>query len=628
MADELEGKVGRGDPLKVSASTWNSIMDVVRWYKRHGQQLDKQAGIFDSIKSNLVVLIKNQLGYNLDSSFKILRLSSPLLDVADDPHTTNRRVAFDAFAPVSAGDAIVITQTPCEYELITKAVVTGITVCKVRMNNPAHEWANPIAGQVDYLDSAETGQARILWYGDSGVSGEVKDNIYLAIVNLVGVTGDLDSLESGESGTGSTLELDVVTGLCPVFEDITYEQAIAELNDLLSRVEGYEDGKVLGVVEESIEWVDPPAGPGATPGGANTQVQFNDGGLFGGNINFTFDKVLFLLATYGLTVNASLRLTGYINPTSFGTTQHDWDPTGLDNALLISFATSAAADVTGIAGGVDGRVLFLMNGSGNAVTLKAMNGGSTSGNQFGTFRDVIIPSLGGAILIYRATKWRVLGAFETTQLGTGVTGVVPIANGGTNLSTYALGDLLYSSATNVLAKLAGNTTVTKKFLNQTGNGTISGAPSWDALAVADLPGGNWITNTSGLTTGGFVLAGASGVWGATGISVTLPSAGTYRVDVQIRGEVQPGAIGAHFISVNQYNATDGTDIANSEIMAVLSNQNGVLVTGTSSGFAYVTVAGGKTIEIYAKRNGTTFTSSQLLNDSNGRTKIAYVKLAS
>jgi hypothetical protein len=33
-------------------------------------------------------------------------------------------------------------------------------------------------------------------------------------------------------------------------------------------------------------------GGGGTPGGANTYVQFNDGGLFGGNVNFTYDKGL------------------------------------------------------------------------------------------------------------------------------------------------------------------------------------------------------------------------------------------------------------------------------------------------------------------------------------------------
>jgi hypothetical protein len=33
-------------------------------------------------------------------------------------------------------------------------------------------------------------------------------------------------------------------------------------------------------------------GGGGTPGGANTYVQFNDGDLFGGNVNFTYDKGL------------------------------------------------------------------------------------------------------------------------------------------------------------------------------------------------------------------------------------------------------------------------------------------------------------------------------------------------
>lgn len=58
--------------------------------------------------------------------------------------------------------------------------------------------------------------------------------------------------------------------------------------------------------------------------------------------------------------------------------------------------------------------------------------------------------------------------------------------GGTGVKTYAVGDTLYASATNTLAKLAGNTTTTQKCLTQTGNGTVSAAPSWKALTLADL----------------------------------------------------------------------------------------------------------------------------------------------
>jgi hypothetical protein len=58
--------------------------------------------------------------------------------------------------------------------------------------------------------------------------------------------------------------------------------------------------------------------------------------------------------------------------------------------------------------------------------------------------------------------------------------------GGTNITSYTLGDTLYASATNTLAKLAGNTTTTKKFLSQTGTGSASAAPAWNALVPSDI----------------------------------------------------------------------------------------------------------------------------------------------
>jgi hypothetical protein len=52
--------------------------------------------------------------------------------------------------------------------------------------------------------------------------------------------------------------------------------------------------------------------------------------------------------------------------------------------------------------------------------------------------------------------------------------------------SVALGDTLYGSAANVIARLAGNTTATKKFLNQTGNGSASAAPSWAPIVENDV----------------------------------------------------------------------------------------------------------------------------------------------
>lgn len=63
---------------------------------------------------------------------------------------------------------------------------------------------------------------------------------------------------------------------------------------------------------------------------------------------------------------------------------------------------------------------------------------------------------------------------------------VTTTQGGTNITSYALGDTIYTSATNTLAKLSGNTTATKKFLTQTGTGSVSAAPAWGVLAPSDI----------------------------------------------------------------------------------------------------------------------------------------------
>jgi hypothetical protein len=69
-----------------------------------------------------------------------------------------------------------------------------------------------------------------------------------------------------------------------------------------------------------------------------------------------------------------------------------------------------------------------------------------------------------------------------------VSGTLAATNGGTGQSSYAVGDILYSSATNTLAKLAGNTTTTKKALVQTGTGSASAAPAWDTISSGDIVG--------------------------------------------------------------------------------------------------------------------------------------------
>lgn len=85
-----------------------------------------------------------------------------------------------------------------------------------------------------------------------------------------------------------------------------------------------------------------------------------------------------------------------------------------------------------------------------------------------------------------------VGQATITTLGTITTGswtatVIGPLYGGTGLSAYTTGDVIYASATNTLARLAGNITTTKQFLSQTGDGANSAAPVWAALTSGDIP---------------------------------------------------------------------------------------------------------------------------------------------
>ena len=77
---------------------------------------------------------------------------------------------------------------------------------------------------------------------------------------------------------------------------------------------------------------------------------------------------------------------------------------------------------------------------------------------------------------------------QAVSLTLGWTGTLAETRGGTAQSTYTLGDTLYASGANTLAKLAGNITTTKQYLSQTGNGAVSAAPSWETITGADITG--------------------------------------------------------------------------------------------------------------------------------------------
>lgn len=84
---------------------------------------------------------------------------------------------------------------------------------------------------------------------------------------------------------------------------------------------------------------------------------------------------------------------------------------------------------------------------------------------------------------------------------------VPISKGGTGATTATagfdalspmttLGDTIYGGASGTRTRLAGNTTTTRKYLRQTGDGTYSTAPTWDTILASDIPSSGISTTNS------------------------------------------------------------------------------------------------------------------------------------
>lgn len=176
-------------------------------------------------------------------------------------------------------------------------------------------------------------------------------------------------------------------------------------------------------------------------------------------------------------------------------------------------------------------------------------------------------------------------------LTTHVSGTLPVGNGGTGLTTYAVGDLVYASASGTLASLADVAT---------GNALISGgvgvAPSYGKIGLTThvsgtLAVGNGGTgaSTAGITAfnniTGYTAAGATGTTSTNLVFSTSPSLTT------------PALAGETFSTTN--NVTAGT---NAQGQGALTSDYNVITTATAnpSGVTLPTATQGRRVVIVNK----------------------------
>lgn len=242
------------------------------------------------------------------------------------------------------------------------------------------------------------------------------------------------------------------------------------------------------------------------------------------------------------------------------------------NGLAGTVATATSTPAITLSTTITG----ILQGNGTAISAASTTGSGSV--VLATSPTLVTPALGTPTAI-------VLTSGTGLPLTSGVTGLLPLANGGTNANLTAdngaipystgsaiallahgssgqvltsggagaptwgaapvsnpmttLGDIIYENATPAIARLAGSTSASKRFLTQTGNGTISAAPAWGTVTGSDVGGqgtvtpftssGTFTTPASSSTSTIYqfeMVGGGGGGGGANGATATAGGGGS------------------------------------------------------------------------------------------------------
>ena len=271
------------------------------------------------------------------------------------------------------------------------------------------------------------------------------------------------------------------------------------------------------------------------------------------------------VVTGTLDIQQNIQWSGDLTPASFSTDQNDYNPGSLSTASTLRLNPTASVNLTGLAGGTDGRIIILHNiNAAQSLTLKDESASSTAANRFALTADVSMSPDGVAFLQYDSTsqRWRAVsgggggggGAPTTSQYVVialdgslsaervlAVSGLATLTDGGANANATigvpaaTAADQETSTSTTV-AVVPGvqhrHPSAVKAWARW--NAAVSVAANYNAPTVTDNGTGDWTVNfTTAFSSANYGISGAPGqVATSTTTGLTIganPAAGSCRI---------------------------------------------------------------------------------------------------
>jgi len=261
----------------------------------------------------------------------------------------------------------------------------------------------------------------------------------------------------------------------------------------------------------------------------------------------------------------------------------------------ITFGSTGLTPATATTGAVTvaGTLAVANGGTGQASTL------TQYGVVYGSTTTAMASTAAGTTTTVLHGNASGAPSFGAVSLTADISGTLPVANGGTNITSYAIGDLIYASTTGILSKLADVAT---------GNALISGgvgvAPSYGKIALTThvsgtLPVANGGTGLTAGTSGGILAYTATGtlassallaanalmIGGGAGVAPSTTTTGTGVVTAL---GVNTGTAGAFVVNGGALGTPSSGTVTNLTGTASI-NINGTVGATTPTTGAFTTV---------------------------------------